>query len=496
MQGSQQESQAARQGRQPGRRQPNQVGRQQAGQPARYAPSQPARQPHKPLDTSTSVAALASSCGSKCIFLPTLLSQAMTKKAKWTPKIWKGGIIQQMQKKVPGHGSAASSSQEPSSAFKTQLMHQLVANELSASCVQRMAEAAEASGVVGLARLASSGSAGWNPKNTSKDLAKAAGLDRSPVPVYWLDVPLWDSSTGKLQDTSLPMLLPHEVLQLYLELHPSVQPIPGPTSTCRHHFEWCYRAIGCHPDKTIPLSVWADGVPYTKKLSLFMLNLGFPGWPEGDRLPLFLVSSKFLCKCGCGGKHSLDVVYQVLLWSFRYGALGQFPPTRHNMAAFGTSDASRMTQAGQPMASKFLLFQLKGDWDALANYFGLPNWSGFRPCWLCSATKQTFLQLLTSDLGNVALHQQFILLGQGLRTGSQCLCSLALQLALGQCASIGCTLSTWGWAKTSWVVYCPLCCKTSLGRHRQHALPSSGPSSRPTTRACSQAPAWAPWLWA
>eukprot|EP00974_Lingulodinium_polyedra_P091303 8852794-Lingulodinium_polyedra.AAC.1 len=64
------------------------------------------------------------------------------------------------------------------------------------------------------------------------------------------------------------------------------------------HFEWCCKEIGADPMSIVPLAVWADAVPYTQRRSFFLLILGFPSLPEADRLPLFMVSTQFLCKRG------------------------------------------------------------------------------------------------------------------------------------------------------------------------------------------------------
>ena len=55
---------------------------------------------------------------------------------------------------------------------------------------------------------------------------------------------------------------------------------------------------------------------------------------------------------------------------------------------------------------KLLLLWINGDWEALANYFGLPSWSMGRPCWFCSCAKGECLHVPTSGLSQVRLCSQ------------------------------------------------------------------------------------------
>ena len=84
----------------------------------------------------------------------------------------------------------------------------------------------------------------------------------------------------------------------------------------------------------------------------------------------------------------MESLYEVILWSLRIGALGKAPTKRHDMSPFSQQDSERRSSMGRQLGKKLLLLWLKGDWDALSNYFGLPHWGARRCCWLCSATKE------------------------------------------------------------------------------------------------------------
>ena len=91
-----------------------------------------------------------------------------------------------------------------------------------------------------------------------------------------------------------------------------------------------------------------------------------------------------------GGRHSLEEVYKVLVWSLGVGALGKEPVCRHDQSPFHPQEQVRTQRASQSVPFRFVLLWLKGDWGALANYYGLPSWSSTRPCFLCRAEQGSF----------------------------------------------------------------------------------------------------------
>ena len=80
------------------------------------------------------------------------------------------------------------------------------------------------------------------------------------------------------------------------------------------HWTGACRDVGLDPATTEPLSLWADGVPFTKTHSLFLVSISLRAKGEMRKLPVFAVETHRLCKCGtCAGRHSLDSMWQVLL---------------------------------------------------------------------------------------------------------------------------------------------------------------------------------------
>ena len=177
------------------------------------------------------------------------------------------------QGKVMGKAKASPAS----SAMKSLMKENFVKNTLPATMVQRMAEAAQASGAEGLASFSSAGSSGWNRKNLCRDLYKATGLDKSPVPFYFFDMELWDKAQGRLQRTSMPVVLPHEVVQWFMAKSPGLDFQSQDVAPWWPHFAKRCASVGVEAKDTVPVAIWVDSVPYTKRHSMFFLTLAFPG---------------------------------------------------------------------------------------------------------------------------------------------------------------------------------------------------------------------------
>ena len=57
-----------------------------------------------------------------------------------------------------------------------------------------------------------------------------------------------------------------------------------------------------------------------------VLSLGM----QSTRRLFACIGKEFICQCGCKGKHTLNAMYEVMLWSFMVMMEGQFPRCRHN----------------------------------------------------------------------------------------------------------------------------------------------------------------------
>lgn len=74
----------------------------------------------------------------------------------------------------------------------------------------------------------------------------------------------------------------------------------------------------------------------------------------------------------------------MLAWSLVAGAAGVYPDRRHDGSPFESGEESHQVKAGTPMAAKLAVIELRGDWPALTDEFGLRQWQhGQHPCFLC-----------------------------------------------------------------------------------------------------------------
>ena len=257
------------------------------------------------------------------------------------------------------------------------------------------------------------GHGGAQPGNAARDLARL--LRRSgDLPAwewYWVQVPLWDTVALAVRPQSIPLGLPHELVDWHLGQEATNGPstwAPKDMPGYWEHWQGLCRTIDIDPSRAEPLSLWADGVPYTRKHSLFLINMSLRARQSGKRLPLCAIPTHLLCKCGtCSGRHTLNAVWEVLAWSLRFAALGRRPIKRHDMSDWLESDAARAAAGGQELCRPALLHVIKGDWSMLALNLGLPKWdSVLGMCWLCKATPDTFRALGSQGIQAAAMSSQ------------------------------------------------------------------------------------------
>ena len=105
----------------------------------------------------------------------------------------------------------------------------------------------------GLATFSQAGSQGWNPKNLRRGRYEATGLDKSPVPFYWFNMDLWDKEQGRLVKTTMPVVLPHEVVQWFLGQRPSLDLQARDAAPWWPHFAMQCASVGIVATDTLPV---------------------------------------------------------------------------------------------------------------------------------------------------------------------------------------------------------------------------------------------------
>lgn len=275
-------------------------------------------------------------------------------------------------------------------------------NSLAAGTVQHLAHAAGASGAHGVESLASAGAYGSHPGNISRDirgrLLRAGVLPKSDT-FYWAQLPLWDAVQERCCLRAVPVLLPHEILPLLLKDLPPGSAVPKDSTPGFGQFQQNCATLGLPLGTTIPLAIWGDGVPYSKKGSLLLVNLSVAGLAGSPRVPLFALPSKCLCKCGgCAGRHTLHGFWEIVAWSLRFLALGVMPKCRHDQSPFQELDQRRAALGGAALGQRAIMFQVKGDWEYLASKLGLPSWAEASICWWCAARKASFATMTAEGI--------------------------------------------------------------------------------------------------
>jgi hypothetical protein len=135
-------------------------------------------------------------------------------------------------------------------------------------------------------------------------------------------------------------------------------------------------------DIVIPIAVFLDAVPYSQTdsvLGCWGLNV-----LTGRRFLFSVIRKRHVCRCGCRGWCTYNVLFMLTRWSLESLALGVWPAVRHDGSGFRLSDSWRASKAGQTMPFNFACIYVKGDWAEHAHTLGLPAWNdGLRPCFAC-----------------------------------------------------------------------------------------------------------------
>lgn len=261
-------------------------------------------------------------------------------------------------------------------------------NTLSAQQLHTLASSSAASGAQGLQDLVAAGAHGTAPQNLARDLLRTCTRG-SPWPApYFADIPVMNKATRQESMASIPVLLPHEMLEAIAHANPEMikafvaanieEPQLKATAT-----EWA-AMFQKDMNKIIPLGLHGDGVPFAAKMrdSLEQLSWSFAADPCAPRV-LFTA----IPKSAMLGRKSWDAVLQVFAWSMQQLALGTWPMSRHTGEAWASTDKARSKRGGQKLTYHAALLQCRGDWAFYNSVFDFPSWSSKNICWKCRASK-------------------------------------------------------------------------------------------------------------
>ena len=260
-----------------------------------------------------------------------------------------------------------------------------------------------------------------NLKNVALDVITAArkhGITCTTAEVYHVDLPGNQGTLG--------ILLPHEVL-------PNMLAQDGKATWCLNQ-ESLADAAGLGPllrkwvahddvdfsgdvSEVSILGLHCDGVAYTSSVraggskSILVASWNIIS-AESDRRrnrrqPMFVVRKQRMCRCGCGGYHTLQALFDVLAWSLRCLLDGVSPTCRHDSTPWSPHDLKNRMASGTALPPAALL-QIRGDWEWMTQCFRTRSYGADCFCWMCNAT-QSPGALCFHDFSPTARHRETLI---------------------------------------------------------------------------------------
>lgn len=223
-----------------------------------------------------------------------------------------------------------------------------------------------------------------------RKIDKYCGVDLKEHKHYLAAMPAHSKYDNARYIHSLPMRLPHEVLETEFRDDPNlIASVVAARSAGKlpSAYEEHVVVRSNVLDVILPLVIYFDGVLFNKRSSLFAVTLYVV--TTGRRHLLALLRKEELCHCGCAGWCSLWVLFETLRWSLQHCAEKRWPLQRDDSRPWhAVHDSERAQRAGNLLSVRACLLFIKADWAEFAHTVGLANWaSRLSPCPFCFAPK-------------------------------------------------------------------------------------------------------------
>ena len=264
-------------------------------------------------------------------------------------------------------------------------------NAESAKFVQQLAFKSEKAGAKGVEDIAKVGNEGRALKNASRDLKRKAVKKGKLSPLYWAEIPCWNDDLERCENWDIPFLLPYELMYVLIQsgslsLFTLCNVMVGSAFESIKN-EICQR-LSVDPANHVVIGLHTDGVPMQKSgATIEVQSFNFPHIPQGERLLWSLLEKKWFCKCGCSGRHTMDKIWELLVWQADQMLMGIFAKERHDKKSWTKSDKWRATMGGCALGFTASVGQLRADWLAVKQVFSFGGWNAYRMCFKCRATK-------------------------------------------------------------------------------------------------------------
>ena len=224
-------------------------------------------------------------------------------------------------------------------------------------------------------------------KNANISVMRALLKDCKAPDLYWGEVPCHDPKTqtdGHM--TKLPFILPHELLKNMLgkdaKLLGELASNPLLPGVEQFKDSFCEK-FEVPATQCLGLGVFGDGVPHQKNKSVECVTWNILGQGANSQRYLFTcIPKNFTCKCGCSGRHTMEAIFNVLVYSFVAMSKNLWPQCRHDEAPWSSEDKGRAKKKG-PLGFFAALLQVRGDWSWYKQIFAFPSWSSHHICWRC-----------------------------------------------------------------------------------------------------------------
>ena len=278
-------------------------------------------------------------------------------------------------------------------AFRQQLKHRVLTNQLSAKESHIDFKVAEAAGAQGAQDLLSTAPG----KNSKRDLLNKLLKSNEWPGLYWAKIPLCDLKTGGEKLTWVPFLLPHEWVPMYANQRSALEDLQVQDPELQDRLT----ALG-QQLKTpflVPLGLHGDGVPIggnmtPDSLDVFNLTLISSAKHSHVRVPFVTMQLKHMQP-----QATFDAIVEVLCWSLRCLASGTKPTSRHDGSPWLSSDKHRAVspEQGASLGVQAVLAEIRADWVFLQKLLKFPAWNTLDGlCWLCTCTHSNMLTVDTA----------------------------------------------------------------------------------------------------
>ena len=224
--------------------------------------------------------------------------------------------------------------------------------------------------------------------NYQKFLDRALGFQQQSKSLARLNVPGWSPSIGARVVHQIAVVPPAEALHAELAEDSSVrarlrEAVADGELPPAYHDHAVVRRFP--PATVLPLSLYLDGTPYSKKdsvLGVFVCNI-----LSGARHLICILRKANICRCGCRGWCSLWPIMAMLHWSFAQLAVGEFDSAPSPGLVW---DEYRESLGGGALLLVGCLLHIKLDWKEASESMGFPNWGTLLyPCLWCTAERDS-----------------------------------------------------------------------------------------------------------